>query len=747
LGEAAYQRVVAQLDAFAAKLGIPREIIRQYWSDTAHLPQSLDELKAWGLKPDREYGQVRYDQATGRWTPLGTGPTPGKTAEERGGFPHFITNNVGDAQRFQQVDPQGNIFGGSWDPAANAAHPEWAGRSAAAGMDRGPTQRSASANPYAGTPYEAAWEQANPSGSPGTPTPQSGGVGRALTSAAAGGKSLDQMANELRAANYPGPWDEASVRAAYQRTARPEDQGGGGGGGGLPGSGSYTDLLNQVADTNREKWEFEKTKAQHDMALADTAEKRAQAYQDYLVAQQHINEGQFQDTRYDAQRQTDLARYVGENQYNLNRYDTNAQSALNRWNQQQQFEEGRYDTRRAGDQDRYSTMAQNILKASVDLGSRPEDYFKYNQMLSGGRDILAQLSGNQPTAAFSAPTGRLQAGQVGDVLAALGMTGYGALPHSQDDRDQTEAQWMAARGPGDRPVAGPEPYTPRPDLPFMPAQTDYRVGATQAVPRLKAAYQSLLQQLGVDHLGVDDPRLIDLYKSVTGLDDTGARNVARQAADYFTSTNGQVIPDGVLAGAIAQEHAVQRNTDPGQRTAANMVQAYVRKLTQAGQTGMTADDPRLIAIYRDIGGLDPAAALEAARRSAAYYTAGGVPATGSDLVGIMTEARNRTQAQQSRQSATPVVQRPLVQTAMAASQPSYTSLGWKSGEGYDAVQNPTSGQRYYRTGAGQILDPTTGAEVTPAVAPPPTPPDQQQPDPYDYLQQTRRRQPQLAGAF
>lgn len=131
-GDAGYQRVTAQLDAFAARLGIPREIIRQYWSDTAHLPQTLDELKAWGMKPDREYGQVRYDQATGQWHPLGTGPTPGKTDQERGGFPHFITNNVSDAQRFQQVDAQGNIFGGSWDPAYNAAHPELAGRPAAA---------------------------------------------------------------------------------------------------------------------------------------------------------------------------------------------------------------------------------------------------------------------------------------------------------------------------------------------------------------------------------------------------------------------------------------------------------------------------------------------------------------------------------------------------------------------------------------------------------------------------------------
>ncbi len=178
LGPEAYARVVAQLDAFAARLGIQKEIIRQYWNDTGHLPQTLGELQAWGAKPDREYGQIRRDPTTGAWTPLATGPTPGKTPEERGGFPHFITNQVGEAQRFQQVDPNGNIFGGSWDPAYNAAHPELANQSTAA-LGQGPTTRTFASNPnnpYAGTPYEGAWDQANPSpGATPAPTPTAAG--------------------------------------------------------------------------------------------------------------------------------------------------------------------------------------------------------------------------------------------------------------------------------------------------------------------------------------------------------------------------------------------------------------------------------------------------------------------------------------------------------------------------------------------------------------------------------------------
>lgn len=123
------------------------------------------------MKPDREYGQIRYDQATGQWHPLGTGPTPGKTDLERGGFPHFINNNVGDAQRFQQVDAQGNIFGGSWDPAYNAAHFDAQGRpiggTVALGDDPNARQQimgGRSAQGFDPNNYVAPVDPSNPSG-------------------------------------------------------------------------------------------------------------------------------------------------------------------------------------------------------------------------------------------------------------------------------------------------------------------------------------------------------------------------------------------------------------------------------------------------------------------------------------------------------------------------------------------------------------------------------------------------------
>lgn len=121
-GDAAVARVEQQATALANRLGIQPEIIIQYFNDTAHFPQTLDELNRWGSTPDPIYHFVRR-QPNGVWTPLMQGDTPGTGGAKDPGFKHIIANEVGKVQRFQQVDQNGNVFGGSWDPAYNAAHP------------------------------------------------------------------------------------------------------------------------------------------------------------------------------------------------------------------------------------------------------------------------------------------------------------------------------------------------------------------------------------------------------------------------------------------------------------------------------------------------------------------------------------------------------------------------------------------------------------------------------------------------
>lgn len=145
-GPEAYARVTQQATDLANKIGIQPEIIIQFFNDTAHFPQTLDELNRWGDTPDKEYG-FRRRQPNGVWTPIYQGVTPGKD-ENDPGFKHRITNEVGRIQRFQQVDPSGNVWGGSFDPAYNAAHPELAGRTgfqtATTGLGQGPKMGLAS---------------------------------------------------------------------------------------------------------------------------------------------------------------------------------------------------------------------------------------------------------------------------------------------------------------------------------------------------------------------------------------------------------------------------------------------------------------------------------------------------------------------------------------------------------------------------------------------------------------------------
>src|SRR5690242_473538 len=134
-----YERIKTAADQLAARIGVQKEVIYGYFNDTGHFPQTLDELTTWGNKVDPKYGVSRRDPQTGAWHPImpGVNPDPRLTSQDRGGFPHNITNaEDSDIQRFQQVDPRGVIFGGSWDPNYNAAHPELAGKT---GFDAVPT--------------------------------------------------------------------------------------------------------------------------------------------------------------------------------------------------------------------------------------------------------------------------------------------------------------------------------------------------------------------------------------------------------------------------------------------------------------------------------------------------------------------------------------------------------------------------------------------------------------------------------
>lgn len=123
-GDAAYARAEQAIRDFAGRLGIQPEVITQYVNATAHLPQNLDELRAWGRTPNPNYPAFTPMNPDGTWNVLRPGDTPGTMGAKDPGFRHVITNEVDKLQRFLTVNPDGTLFAGSWDPAYNAAHPE-----------------------------------------------------------------------------------------------------------------------------------------------------------------------------------------------------------------------------------------------------------------------------------------------------------------------------------------------------------------------------------------------------------------------------------------------------------------------------------------------------------------------------------------------------------------------------------------------------------------------------------------------
>ena len=71
-------------------------------------------------------------------------------------------------------------------------------------------------------------------------------------------------------------------------------------------------------------------------------------------------------------------------------------------------------------QKQYSDLATTLLNTATQL-TGPKDWLKYNQAMSGGKDIFQQLYGAAPVQAFGAPTENQAPMSVQDILAALGM--------------------------------------------------------------------------------------------------------------------------------------------------------------------------------------------------------------------------------------------------------------------------------------------------------------------------------------
>jgi hypothetical protein len=83
------------------------------------------------------------------------------------------------------------------------------------------------------------------------------------------------------------------------------------------------------------------------------------------------------------------------------------------------FEKGFDEQARQFDTGQYSDMARSILQASSTMRG-PRDYRQYQNMVSGGRDILDQLGGSTPQQGFGM-TGTPERARVTDILEQLGL--------------------------------------------------------------------------------------------------------------------------------------------------------------------------------------------------------------------------------------------------------------------------------------------------------------------------------------
>lgn len=208
---------------------------------------------------------------------------------------------------------------------------------------------------------------------PAAPAPGAAGGGpydpNKVVQTREGPRTLADVAAGLQAAGYSGPWDEATMVAKFNGAGGGGGGGayGGGYGGGGTGSSGWGGFMDNVARSNREYFEFQVQEAARRYALAVTAEERNQAYLDLQRWQAELNKVQ-------------------------------------------------------AEQGLYTDVAKTVLGAATQLASRPDDYVRYNQVVSGGRDIFDVMSGKSaPGAAFGGPAGQIRPGSVEDMLGRLGL--------------------------------------------------------------------------------------------------------------------------------------------------------------------------------------------------------------------------------------------------------------------------------------------------------------------------------------
>jgi hypothetical protein len=88
--------------------------------------------------------------------------------------------------------------------------------------------------------------------------------------------------------------------------------------------------------------------------------------------------------------------------------------------QKRQFDVGFGEQKRQFDTNTWSGMAQALLSGAANLRG-PEDWLKYAQYTTGGKNIFDRLAGDQAAPAFGAPTGNSAPATINTLLRDLGL--------------------------------------------------------------------------------------------------------------------------------------------------------------------------------------------------------------------------------------------------------------------------------------------------------------------------------------
>lgn len=215
---------------------------------------------------------------------------------------------------------------------------------------------------------------------------------------------LESMRAQLQRAGYPGPWDDASVRAAFARTVN-------GGNAAMGGAFDWSGLWGALTGSNQQRFDWDRSAGLMGLTGRVTPEYRGD-YGEYTLPYQQLKW------------QQDMA--------------------------QRDFEEGR----RQFDQGQFGEMARALLGAATSLRG-PENWLQYAEMTNGGRNIFDALRGSQVSPSFGV-TGYSNPANLQGLLSALGLVpgGGGGMLSGTGGGERVIPPGLASPGriPGGEPL-------------------------------------------------------------------------------------------------------------------------------------------------------------------------------------------------------------------------------------------------------------------------------------------------------